>query len=134
MITTEDKRKICARNFFNDNRDQYEDYHEAAAEFLSGQNVSDRFVDFAVEPYIKPQEGHYVLVGNDGHVATVRAEDGFFSPRTEMTREEGEAIEAAFEAMNDKYPEALELELLEKMGWRVIHTPEFASKSKKETK
>src|ERR1700677_2393162 len=101
MVTTEDKLKIAARAFFTDNQDQYEDYHEALSEFISGSNQSETFIEFCVEPYIKPEDGHAVLVRDDAHVATVRMSDGLFTPRTEMSQGEGEKFEADYEKAMD---------------------------------
>ena len=124
MITTEDKRRICARAFFQDNQDQYEDYHEAAAEMLSGSNVSDAFVDTVVEPFLRPEPGHVVVVNDKGHVATVREKDFFFSPRTEMTQDDGEEMEALNYKFAEEFPDLSEIELLQKMGWKIIDSKE----------
>ncbi len=120
MASKEDKRRIVARNFFTDNRDQYEDYHEALTEFMSGANASDRFVDAAAESFIKPKDGHTVLVRDDGHVVEVRDIDAFMEPRTEMTEDE-------FTELTDQIGVALEenedldgAAVLVKIGWRIL--------------
>lgn len=115
----EDQRKIVARNFFNDNRDSYEDYHEAETEFMS-RDISETFIKLALEPYIKQESGHILFMRDDGHVASLRESDQFFSPRTEMTDEEGEELEESFEAAKEKYPNYNEVQLLESIGWRKI--------------
>lgn len=125
MITVEDKRRICARAFYQDNKDQYEDYHEALAEFMSGQNVSDSFIDTVVEPFVSPEPGHFVVVNDLGHVASVRDSDGFFSPRTEFTQDEGMSLEVEFTKAMDEFPDLDGIPLLEKTGWRVVRTPEM---------
>jgi len=119
-ITKEDKCRIVARNFFTDNPDQYEDYHEALAEFMSGLNTSDQFIDFAVERYIKPEKGFSLYMTDAGHVAAIRDADGFFQPRTEMTPEEVEELEEAFRKAADDFPDLDGFDLIEKIGWRKI--------------
>lgn len=120
MITREDKNRIAARLFFQDNSDQYEDYHEALTEFMSGNNTSEVFVDFCVKPMVQPEEGCAVVTNEIGHVATVRLSDGFFSPRTEMTQDEGEAIEEKFHEAADLHPDLDGLDLLLTTGWKQI--------------
>lgn len=120
MVSAEDKRRICARLFFQDNQDQYEDYHEAAAEFLSGNNASDKFVDFTVEAIVRPEPGHMIFVRDDGHVASLRMEDGFFEPRTEMTEDEGEENMEKFGQAFEDDPELEPLGALKAIGWRAV--------------
>jgi len=121
MLTLEDKKRICARLFFTDNEDQYEDYHEALAEFMSGENVTETFVDFAVQSAIQPEEGHDVYTNKGGHVATVRLDDGFFSFRTEMTDDEVEEARELWEKAREENPEVGDISvLLEKAGWKKI--------------
>ena len=119
-LTKEDKCRIVARNFYTDNPDQYEDYHEALTEFMSGNNCSDTFIEFCVAPYLKPEDGCEIVMSDIGHVASVRLLDGFFNPRTEMTQDEGEAMEEAFHKAADEYPDLDGLDLLLKTGWKKI--------------
>lgn len=119
-ITKEDKARICARAFFQDNQDQYEDYHEALTEFTSGNNVSDSFIDFAVEHYLTPVPGYILVTNAVGHVVNIRDSDGFLEPVTEMSEEECEAMNEAFHEAADKYADLTELALLEKIGWKVL--------------
>jgi len=121
-ITKEDKRRIAARLFFNDNKDQYEDYHEALSEFISGQNQSDDFIDFVVEPLLKGEPGHHLFT-KDGHVAKLRIEDDFFSPLTEMSEFDGESFETSFDAVADKNPNTSVSGILELLGWKRLEVP-----------
>lgn len=123
-LSIADKRRIAARIFFQDNQggeDGYEDYHEALAEFISGENQSDQFIEFVVKPYLKPKEGHTLIMRDDGHVASVRDEDGYFEPLTEMTQNEGEAFHEEYLKAADEYPDIEGYELLAKIRWKVIN-------------
>ena len=115
-----DKRKIAARLFFSDNRDSYDDFQDALNEFTDGKNQTDAFIDTLVSPILKPVEEHILLMRYDGHVATLRLADNFFSPRTKMIEEEGEELKEQFEITNQQNPNDNELELLLKMGWTLI--------------
>lgn len=119
-LSITDKRIIAARLFFVDNRDSYDDFKDALDEFLDGKNQSDKFIDAVVNPIMKKTEGHILLMSPNGHVANLRLSDNFFSPLTQMTLEEGEALEKQFETTNNTFPEDDELEILKKMGWKTI--------------
>lgn len=118
----EDKIKICARLFFQEGND-YEDYREAYAEFCANK-PSDKFLDFAIEPILKHKDSEHKLFMHkeSGHVATLRIKDGFFSPITEMTEDEGlETSEATLNEI-DKIPETIsdnkaQIMALENSGW-----------------
>ena len=120
MISQEDKLKIVARLFFQDNPDQYEDYHEALTEFMGQSKPSDAFINSCVEHVIKPQDGCAIVMSSVGHVASVRIDDGFFEPRTDMSDEECEAVEDRFQETADENPDLDGLDLLVKMDWKKI--------------
>lgn len=120
-LTIEDKRRIVARIFFTDNRDQYEDYHEALSEFISGNNQSEDFINFAVKPYVESKKGHTVLMRDDGHVVDIRESDGFLSYRTDMTEDEAESLQDQTTEVIDEYPDKEPgIWILKSLGWRVI--------------
>lgn len=119
-ITMEDKKRILARAFFTDNRDQYEDYHEALTEFMSGQNVTDRFIEFGAEPYLRGKEGYELFTNKDGHVVAFREHDGHVLPITEMDEDEGDAFNEALQKLADENPVADMNDIFEKLGWKQI--------------
>lgn len=127
MITEEDKKRIVARAFYNDNEDQYEDFREALTEFMNGQNTSQKFIDFAVEPFIKPIEGHIRLVNDEGHVIAFREKDGYMDPNHSNIENEAEWVEYQKQMMTaiQSAPIAIQstsqvLDLLTGLKWRVI--------------
>jgi hypothetical protein len=119
-LTKEDRARIVARAFYEDNRDQYEDYRHALTEFMNQQNTSEEFMKFAVEPFVKPKEGHSIWVNDVGHVLAVRAEDGFVEPIFEMTDAEFEELQEHTENAVDANQDADEFEIMEMIGWRRI--------------
>jgi hypothetical protein len=90
-MTKEDKVKIAARLFYQDDNG-YEDYRDAHIEFCSNC-PSEEFINFATQDILKKEDGHKIFFNGEGHVATLRMSDGFFSPRTEMSEDEGEELE-----------------------------------------
>lgn len=118
-ISKQDKLKIMARLFFQDNEDQYEDFRDAEVEFMA-HPPTDTFIDFCLEPLLKKEEGTSIVMNSQGHVASVRHSDGFFDPKTDMTVDEGEEMEGAFHEAADKYPDLDGMDLLLKMDWKVI--------------
>lgn len=119
-LNMEEKRKIAARVFFQDNQNDYEDYHEAATEFLNPGNMSDQFVEFVVEPLTKPLEGYLLFTRDDGHVIRVRADDGFLEPVTEMTNDEGELLAEQLTKASEEKPDFDDIGLLKAIGWKLI--------------
>lgn len=122
-VSNQDKRAIVARNFFNDNKegeDAYEDYREALIEISNPENVNDTFIDFAVQPYLQRKEGCRLMM-KDGFVVSIREADGFLEPLTEMTQDEGEEIENAFQDIADKFPNVeSSFVLMQKLGWKLL--------------
>jgi len=119
QISKEDKRRLCARAFFEDNPDQYEDYHEALTEFMSNK-VTDSFIDAICRFNVNPEPGFGMFIRDDGHIMSYRFTDDFCQPQTCMTDEECEADQAAFTEISGNFPDLSSLEILEKMGWRRI--------------
>lgn len=116
----DDKKRIAARLFYQDNEDQYEDYHEALCEFSSGQNMSDAFIDTVIKFNLEPESGHKFVMRDDGHVAKVRLSDWFFSPVTKFSEEEGDELVNKWEEVLEGKDEMDTFEILKLMGWRVI--------------
>lgn len=119
-LSKEDKCKIAARLFYDDNRDQYEDFHEAFVEFASGLNVSEAFLETVVSLNVKPRSGHRIVLGPNGALAAVREVDGFFEPISNMTHDEGAIMEGSFNVACEEYTDLDEWGILNKIGWKVI--------------
>ncbi len=119
-LTKEDKLKILARVFYIDNEDTYEDYRDALTEFMA-KPPPDQFIDFSLQPYLKPaEEGCILLMTDSGHVASIRIKDGYFEPRTETTENEDLEIQAKFTETADQNPGLDGVDLLYKMGWKKV--------------
>jgi hypothetical protein len=114
----DDKLRIAARLFFEDRMDEYEDYNEALSE-LTG-NVSERFLDHAIEPFVRPQDGYRQLMNDVGHIITVNNETGHVSPVTLQSDEESEALEEAASELAEKHPDLSPVQIMQKVGWRLI--------------
>lgn len=128
-VSMEQKRKIVARNFFTENREQYKDYAEAREELSNDKILSDAFIDFAVEPYLRMIEGCDLITNDQGHVLSIRISDGFVEPITMITDEE-------IREMQDKYMEAGKEHgllnrnlLIEKIGWTFLKPKEAKSET-----
>lgn len=102
-----------------DNMDQYEDFRHALTEVMA-QDFTDTFLDFAVKPYIKPEEGSVILMNDDGHVALYRDVDGYFHTRTDVTEEIWDKVVEKIDEVTDEFPELDGIDLIIKAGWRVI--------------
>lgn len=116
----EDKLKILARLFFQDNQDDYEDFRAAEVEFMANQ-PTDMFIEFCLKPILsKKRDDNSLVMNSQGHVASVRHSDGYFEPLTEMTQDDGSEMEDAFHEASEKYPDLDGLDLLVKTDWKVI--------------
>ena len=119
-MTREQKNKIAARLFFQDNREDYDSYEQAVKE--ASEHMSDSFVDTVVRGVTKPRKGYRILFReSDGHVVAVRTKDDFLQPITEMTTEDGAEIEKAFDALAEKNDACWSsLVLLQHCGWALV--------------
>lgn len=121
QASLEDKIRIVARAFFQDNPNDYEDYHAALSEFMNRENTSDKFIEFGAEPFLKCKPGHVLVIREiDGHLATVRESDGYLEPVFEMTKDEGESMMDSFHEASEKYPDLDGVPLLLKTGWKLL--------------
>lgn len=129
-LTKAQKLTICARLFFQDNIEDYEDFRSAKIEFMANP-PSDDFIDTLLKMNFKRKRGHKIFINREsGHIATVSVFDGFFKPRTKMTIEEGEKMSAQFvEAVGgDEFansnPRDVLVSVLAKIGWVEVENDE----------
>lgn len=119
-LSKEDRARICARLFYEDNREDYADYREALVEFITNK-VTDSFMNTVIVQSVSYDKDYRFFVRDDGHVVKVRISDKFCSPVTRMDRQTGEKFEIEFDEKSDNLPEHLdEYDVLKEMGWREI--------------
>lgn len=119
MLTIEDKLKITARNFLNDNPDDYKDYHEALTEFMGKNRPSDSFIEVCVGPYLKPEDG-VTLFTKDGFVIGFKDDDGFVQYRTDFSENEAEKLQSESQAIADENEDMSGVDIFKQLGWKLI--------------
>lgn len=113
----DEKVKIAARLFFQNEDNDYESFEEAVSDM---SKVSEEFIEHVVSGVLQPDEGYRTVFNEDGHVARVRTSDSFFEPVTEMTVEYGMKLQAEFEKAAEAHPEIKSaIVVLQASGWKL---------------
>ena len=117
-LTRSEKLNICARLFFEDNKDQYPDFRSAQVEFMS-IGPSDSFIDFAIKGALKAELGEAIFINpTSGHIIAHRISDGWTYPKTEMSEEEGaEIMESTLNLASENLDWNV-YQIFESIGWK----------------
>jgi hypothetical protein len=124
-LTKEDKLKILARNFYNDNtkevdsKNGYKNYSEALSEFFKN-SPSDSFIDSVLRNYIKQETGKKLFMNDEGFLITLRESDNFIEFVNVITEKDARKIQARSLAILNADPDISETEALSLAGWREV--------------
>lgn len=119
-LTDIDKANIAARCFYDDNRDEYEDFKEAQIDFMGKNKPSAAFIETVMKMNLEVKKGHKLFLCHDGLLAHVRLSDGFFDPYSTFSEEDGQIVQEQFQKVADENPDVKDEDLLPLMPWKEI--------------
>jgi len=117
LISLETKQRIAARQFLVDNQDQYEDYMQALEDM---KQVSEKFLDGVVQPFIVRQTGYHLLADEYGRIVNVNGVTGHVSFVTELTDQEADDMEKITHAYMKEHQKLTAAQVFLALGWKVI--------------
>lgn len=117
-LTQEQKVKIAARQFFEEDREQYDNFEQAVEEL---KKVSTQFIDTVIKFIPESVDSGYRLIFKDGHVAAVNSSDGHLVPMTNASEKSYFEVLKQFQDMADKKPECRNaIIILQELGWALL--------------
>lgn len=116
-MNKEQKLRITGRAFYNDNKDEYEDYNEAVVEL---SKTSESFIDFIFEANTPAKEG-YLLLEKEGNLIYVNNETGHVLPCSDLDEDFGNELQEQSQEQVDLNPYEQDLvKLFSNIGWQEV--------------